>query len=232
MKSDSWSKSLNYAIEGILFAVKSERNLKIHILISIFVLILALFIDITPLEYIVLAITISIVIAFELMNTAIERVVDVMFNEKCEEAKRIKDIAAGAVLMAAFGAIFVGYFTVFNRVKKGYWAYMLKTPASMDHIAVVSVVVVSFTVILLKSIFNKGTPLHGGMPSGHAAVAFSILVSTIFISKSFVISILVLLLSILVSYSRVQLDIHTKREIVFGGAIGSVITFLLFIIFT
>jgi diacylglycerol kinase (ATP) len=70
------------------------------------------------------------------------------------------------------------------------------------------------------------------MPSGHAAVAFSILVSTIFISKSFVISILVLLLSILVSYSRVQLDIHTKREIVFGGAIGSVITFLLFIIFT
>lgn len=232
MKSDSWSKSLNYAIEGILFAVKSERNLKIHILISIFVLILALFIDITPLEYIVLAITISIVIAFELMNTAIERVVDVMFNEKCEEAKRIKDIAAGAVLMAAFGAIFVGYFTVFNRVKKGYWAYMLKTPASMDHIAIVSVVVVSFTVILLKSIFNKGTPLHGGMPSGHAAVAFSILVSTIFISKSFVISILVLLLSILVSYSRVQLDIHTKREIVFGGAIGSVITFLLFIIFT
>lgn len=232
MKSDSWSKSLNYAIEGILFAVKSERNLKIHILISIFVLILALFIDITPLECIVLAITISIVIAFELMNTAIERVVDVMFNEKCEEAKRIKDIAAGAVLMAAFGAIFVGYFTVFNRVKKGYWAYMLKTPASMDHIAIVSVVVVSFTVILLKSIFNKGTPLHGGMPSGHAAVAFSILVSTIFISKSFVISILVLLLSILVSYSRVQLDIHTKREIVFGGAIGSVITFLLFIIFT
>jgi len=231
MKSDSWSKSLNYAIEGILFAVKSERNLKIHILISIFVLILALFIDITPLEYIVLAITISIVIAFELMNTAIERVVDVMFTERCEEAKRIKDIAAGAVLMAAFGAVFVGYFTVFNRVKKGYWAYMLKTPASMDHIAIVSVVVVVFLVILLKTIFNKGTPLHGGMPSGHAAVAFSILVSTIFITKNFVVSILVLLLSILVSYSRVQLNIHTKSEIVFGGAIGFVITFLLFIIF-
>ncbi|MDK2791722.1 MAG: diacylglycerol kinase [Deferribacteres bacterium] len=231
MKSDSWSKSVSVAIEGILYAVKSERNLKIHILLSIAVLIAALFLNITPLEYIILAITITLLISFELINTAIEKITDAIFKDKCEEAKRIKDIAAGAVLLSAFGAVYIGYFTVFNRMKHATNSLLSKTSSLSEHIAIVSIAIVVFLVVLIKSFFNKGEPLHGGMPSGHAAVAFSVLISTIYISKNFVIGILVLLLSILVSLSRAQLKIHTIGEVVFGGILGALVTYILFKIF-
>jgi len=232
MKSDSWSKSISVAIEGILYAVKNERNLKIHILISIAVLVIALFLNITPLEYIILAITITLVISFELFNTAIEKITDAIFKERCEEAKRIKDIAAGAVLMAAFGAVYIGYFAVFKRLRDSTHLLLKGTPDFSEHGAIVSIAIVIFLVVLIKSYFNKGEPLQGGMPSGHAAVSFSVLVSVIFISKNFVLSVLVLLLSLLISISRVQMKIHTVAEVIFGGALGAFTTFILYKIFS
>ena len=100
--------SFKYAIEGIIASFKSERNMKIHVLATIIVVILGLILKINIFEWCFCIISIVLVISAELLNTAIENIVDMISPEKNEKAKLIKDISAGAVLVLAIGAFIIG----------------------------------------------------------------------------------------------------------------------------
>jgi len=228
MKSKSWWRSLGFAIEGVLYATKNERNLKIHIILSILVLFFALFFNLKFIEYIILTITIALVIAAELFNTAIEYIVDALIKERSDVAKRVKDVSAGAVLITAFGAVFVGYFVLFEKIKTALSFNLQKLPNLPHHIAMVSIVITVAFVVIIKSMLGRGEPLHGGMPSGHSAVAFSIFVSVVYLTKDVAVSLLVLLLCILVAESRVRLKVHSIPEVFMGGLLGFGITLIIF----
>jgi diacylglycerol kinase (ATP) len=86
-------------------------------------------------------------------------------------------------------------------------------------------------VILIKAHFNRGTPMRGGMPSGHAAIAFSIATSTLLFSNSVMIGLLVLLLALLVSESRLLMKLHSPKEVLYGALLGSGVTLLAYLIF-
>jgi len=101
-------KSFKYAGEGILTAIKSGRNLKVHLLATVAVVWLSLWLQITRLEYLVLLLTIGSVICLEIINSAIEEAVDLVTLERHPRAKNAKDMAAGAVLIATFIAVFIG----------------------------------------------------------------------------------------------------------------------------
>jgi len=96
---------------------------------------------------------------------------------------------------------------------------------------VVSVLIVIIVVIILKSISRKGTPLQGGTPSGHAAIAFSIATSVSLNTKDPLISLLCLSMAVMVSHSRLLMRIHTIKEVILGGITGSVITILVLLSF-
>jgi diacylglycerol kinase len=100
--------SFKYAIEGIIASFKSERNMKIHVLATIIVVILGLILKINIVEWCFCIISIVLVISAELLNTAIENIVDMISTEKNEKAKLVKDISAGAVLVLAIGALIIG----------------------------------------------------------------------------------------------------------------------------
>ena len=100
--------SFKYAFQGILTSFKSERNMKVHFLIMFLVIILGLLYKISKVEWMICIILFSIVIAGELINTAIEITVDIAMPEKNEKAKRAKDVSAGAVLVLAIGAAIIG----------------------------------------------------------------------------------------------------------------------------
>ena len=100
--------SFKYAIEGSIASFKSERNMKIHVLATIIVVILGLILKINIVEWCFCIISIVLVISAELLNTAIENIVDMISPEKNEKAKLIKDISAGAVLVLAIGAFIIG----------------------------------------------------------------------------------------------------------------------------
>ena len=100
--------SFKYAITGIITSFKTERNMKIHILITILVITMGFIFKISKLEWIVSIIAITLVISAELFNTAIETVVDMINKEKNEKAKIAKDVSAGAVLVTAIGSISIG----------------------------------------------------------------------------------------------------------------------------
>ena len=100
--------SFKYAIEGIISSFKTERNMKIHILAMIIVIIAGIFYKINMIEWMMCVIAIVLVIAGELFNTAIETVVDIVMPYKNPKAKIAKDVAASAVLILAIGSIIVG----------------------------------------------------------------------------------------------------------------------------
>ncbi len=102
------AKSFKYAFEGLFTAFKTERNMKIHIIIMLLVILMGFLLKITTLEWIICIILFSIVIAGELFNTAIETVVDMIMPHKDEKAKIAKDVSAGAVLILAIGSAIIG----------------------------------------------------------------------------------------------------------------------------
>lgn len=102
--------SFKYAINGIRDALKSEPNLSVHLLFGVVALIFAYFFKFTKLESIVLILTITLVITLELVNTIIEKLVDMYSKKISEEARVIKDISASVVFISSIMAVIVGAF--------------------------------------------------------------------------------------------------------------------------
>ena len=108
MRNKKIINSFKYALEGIRTSFKSERNMKIHILAMTIVIALGIFFKLNKIEWCIITIAIVMVISAELFNTAIETVVDMVSPQKNPQAKLAKDIAAGAVLTLAIGAVIIG----------------------------------------------------------------------------------------------------------------------------
>jgi len=102
------ARSFKYAFIGILTAMRISRNIKVHILIGIFVVGLALHVQITTSEYLILLLIITQVIVLEMINTAIERTIDLLTGKEHVYAKIAKDVAAGAVLISVVTALIIG----------------------------------------------------------------------------------------------------------------------------
>ncbi len=100
--------SFKYAIRGIKSAIKSEQNLKIHFIIMEIVILMALLLNISPFEWLIILICFMSVISSELFNTALEKCVDLASPKFNELAKLAKDISAGAVLVTAFFSAIIG----------------------------------------------------------------------------------------------------------------------------
>ena len=107
-KTKKLINSFKYAIYGIVTSFKTERNMKIHILVMILVIISGIIFKVSLLDWIILVTMFGLVISAELFNTAIETAIDMITKEKNEKAKIAKDVAAGAVLVLAIASVIVG----------------------------------------------------------------------------------------------------------------------------
>jgi diacylglycerol kinase (ATP) len=233
MKPTTWVQSANLAIEGIIYAVKTQRHMRYHLYSALAALVLSLVLNITRTEFILLSMAIVLVLTMEMLNTAIETTVDMISVEYHPLAKIAKDIAAGVVLIASIGALTLGYLILYPALKNtflsGHW-HLRKAPN--DVVSFVSLAVVIILVIIIKAFVGKGEPLRGGMPSGHAAVSFSIWSAAYFLSDSLAMIILTFVLALMVSWSRWSFGIHRPVEVVGGALLGAGVTFLFFLIFS
>ncbi|MBF0488619.1 MAG: diacylglycerol kinase, partial [Nitrospirae bacterium] len=175
MPLKKWIDSANNAIEGILTAARNERHVRYHLYAATAVLLFSYASGVTTAEFLIVSILTILVITTELLNTAIETVVDISSPQISEQARIAKDVAAGAVLISALGSAIVGYIILFPYLVKFFKRGLSITAHGGNEIAVLSVIIVSILVILIKSLTSKkGHPLRGGMPSGHAALSFSV----------------------------------------------------------
>lgn len=101
-------RSFSYAIQGLLHAIKSERNLQIHTFSAIIVIFFGWFYHVSTIEWICLLFAIGGMLSLELVNTSIERVVDLITEEYHPLAKQAKDVAASAVFVFACISVVIG----------------------------------------------------------------------------------------------------------------------------
>ena len=104
----AFMRSVGYAVEGIVYAMRTQRHIRFHLIAIVLVCIAAAWVRLSPLEWALLLIMCAVVLSLEMLNTAIELTVDRMGLERHPLAKAAKDVAAGAVLLAVVFAIVVG----------------------------------------------------------------------------------------------------------------------------
>ncbi|MDF2454344.1 MAG: diacylglycerol kinase [Cytophagaceae bacterium] len=104
----SFAKSVNCSINGLRHAVKTERNFKIQVVCGISILLLGIEAKLSKTEWCILFLTVGFVLCMELINTCIEKTMDLVHPQYSEKVKVIKDIAAGMVLLSALVSVAIG----------------------------------------------------------------------------------------------------------------------------
>ena len=231
-RSQSLYQSFNFAAEGIVHAVRTQRNLWIHFAVAVAVLVAAIGFGASKLELAVLLLAITFVLVAELVNTAVEAAVDVASTSFDPMAKIAKDIAAGAVLVASLNAVAVGYLVFSGEVAERSSRFLTRLSDAPAELTLVALAVTVIVVIGVKAYTGRGTPLRGGLPSGHAAVAFAgWMAVTLILEDSphrFLISSVTFIMALLVAQTRVETGVHSASEVASGALLGALVTLLLF----
>jgi diacylglycerol kinase (ATP) len=228
--------SFNYAFEGIIYVVRTQRNMRVHFAVALAVLPVGVVLGVTRFELLALLLSVSFVLIAEMFNTALEKAIDVATNSFDPLARVAKDVAAGAVLVAAVNATFVGYLVFAERLRDPSHRAIDSVRDSPVHLTVIALALVIMLVIGLKAFTDRGSPLRGGLPSGHAAVAFGGWVAVTFAVADYrhavLISTLVFVMALLVAQTRVESGVHSSFEVLLGGLLGASVTAVVFQIFS
>jgi diacylglycerol kinase (ATP) len=228
-RTPSLIESFNYAFEGIIHVLRTQRNMRIEFAVAVVVLIAGLATDVSRLELIALLLAIAFVLIAEMINTALEAAIDVATTSFDPMAKLAKDIAAGAVLIATVNAIAIGYLVFSGQVANRSERLLDKLRDAPAKLTLISLVIVIIVVIATKAISGRG------LPSGHAAIAFAGWMAATYVLSDgehrFLISSLTFIMALLVAQTRVEAGVHSTIEVAYGGLLGALITLVLFQVF-
>jgi diacylglycerol kinase (ATP) len=227
--------SFNNAAEGIIHVLRTQRNMRIHFAVAFIVLIAALVVNVTKLELIALLISITFVLIAEMLNTGVEAAIDIATTSFDPMAKLAKDIAAGAVLIASVNALAVGYLVFAGKVSDRSAHLLDRLRQAPFELTLVALVLTVIVVIATKAYTGRGTPLRGGLPSGHAALAFAGWMAVTYIAGAddrFVISSVALIMAFLVAQTRVESGVHSALEVTYGALVGALATLVVFQVFS
>ena len=228
-------ESFNFAVEGIIHVVRTQRNMRIHLLAAVIVLVAAIWVGVSKLELIALLLAIAFVFITEMINSALEQAIDVATTSFDPLAKLAKDVAAGAVLIATVNAIAIGYLVFSGQIADRSSRLLDRLRDAPAQVTLIALVVTVIIVIAAKAYTGRGRPLRGGLPSGHAAVAFAgWMAATLIVGGShrFLISSLTFIMALLVAQTRVETGIHSALEVTYGGVLGALVTLAVFQLFT
>jgi diacylglycerol kinase (ATP) len=224
--------SFNFAFEGVIHVLRTQRNMRIHFTVATAVLLAAIATGVDRLELIALLLSISFVLITEMVNTAIEASIDVATTSFDPLAKLAKDIAAGAVLISTVNAVAVGYLVFSDQLANRSSRLIDRIRDAPAELTVIALVLTIIVVIAFKAYTGRGTPLRGGLPSGHAAIAFGgwMAVTAILgdFQHWFLISSMTFIMALLVAQTRIEAGVHSLAEVAFGGLLGALVALVVF----
>jgi diacylglycerol kinase len=219
-QSEKWRRSFRYAYEGVKYALSTQRNLKFHFFAAFVVLLAALYVRLSKLEILFILLAVAIMIVTELINTAIEKTVDLAMPDRHPLAKIAKDVAAASVLVsAAFAAVtgMIVFYDPIDRLFRNAKAMQVQ-PLSAGTVWVLLSLVV-LTVIVIETRFAD----HGRLVRPSLLTAFAFAVSTIiaFTASLTFVALLAYTLSFLVMLILYDKKNRTFPSLLLGGIIGS-----------
>lgn len=219
-----WLRSFRYAYEGLQYALTTQKHMKFHFFASFSVLFLALIFKLSKLEILFILLAIVLILVTELINTAIEKAVDLIVQEIHPLAKIAKDVAAAAVLVTSVFAVSVGMIVFYSPLNNLF--YQVRERANPMSVGVIWIII---ALILLAMIVLQArySPNHKATrPSIITALAFSMsTLMTLYITE-----ILVILLSYSLS-GLIMVILYEKTDrtfpsLILGGFFGSFITYI------
>lgn len=222
---DAWKNATN----GIIYATTTQGNIKKQLIIAIIVVIASLFFNLSKAEFLCFMFTIVLIIFAEMVNTAIETVVDLYVDVYHPKAKIAKDVAAGGVVITAINAVIVAYFLFFDKITDIGLNFIENVAASPSHLAfsVMVIVIIAALALIAYAKTNKHRGLNSKfIPSGHATIAFAANTIIWILADNAVILILSLVMAILVSESRIAAKEHKLSEIIFSGCLGTLLVLI------
>jgi diacylglycerol kinase (ATP) len=229
-------ESFNVAIGGIVWAVRHQRHMQFHMAAAVVVVVLALVFSVTRQELLLVFAAITFVLVAEMLNTAIEYAVDLTTDkQETGVAKIAKDVAAGAVLIASLNAVVVAYLVFYDYVIRWPYRFFAQLRVSFIDLTVAGLVLVALIVVIVKAATGRRSYLHGGWPSGHAAVAFGAWVAVTGLATRTAygvpLSTIAFVMAFLTAQSRVQTGVHNTLEVAAGALLGVVVMVIVFIAF-
>lgn len=222
MRARNFGESLRFAAAGIAYAFRTQRNLRAHVALGGLAWLLGLHLSLSRAEMAVLLLTIGFVIAMELVNTAVESVVDLVSESYHRLAEQAKNVAAGAVLASAITSVGVGYALFFDRLRSGQ-GIIAERAATLPVVAIVIGFALAVAAALAFKALRPDFRLRGGMPSIHAAIAGALATALYFMAQEPAVAVVAFVLAALVGQSRVEGGIHTVWEVLAGGALGMLV---------
>ncbi len=235
-RAPSLLESFNFAFEGVIHVLRTQRNLRIHFAIAAAVLIAAVAVGVARIELVALLIVISFVLIAEMLNSALEAGIDVATTSFDPLAKLAKDIAAGAVLIATVNAVAVGYLVFSDKLVNRSSRLIERLRDAPAELTLIALVLTIILVLATKAYTGRGTPLRGGLPSGHAAIAFGgwmAITNVIGDSRHwFLVSSLTFLMAVLVAQTRIESGVHSFLEVSYGALLGTLAVLVMFQVFS
>ena len=156
MKPPSIIESFNYAIEGVVHVLRTQRNMRIHFAVAVAVIIVAAAAGVSRIELIALLISIAFVLVAEMINTAVEGAIDAATTAFDPMAKLAKDIAAGAVLIASVNAVAVGYLVFAGKAADNSARVLDRLRNAPAEITLVALVLTVLIVLATKAWTGRG----------------------------------------------------------------------------
>ncbi|TCS94757.1 diacylglycerol kinase [Hazenella coriacea] len=217
-------QSFRYALEGLIYTVVTQRNMRIHFIAALGVLLLSLYLPVSKVEVLILFVTIIIVLFAELINTVVETVVDMITQEYHPLAKIAKDVAAGAVLLTAGLAVMVGisifypYIDVLFRRFMDYTSY----PANMGLAAIIAF---NFILTLMMKGWYHQRGKEEKEPSMIVSITFCVGTLIIAVIGNLFLTLLVFILMGMLVATRFRLQ-PNGFPILSGALIGTLVSVL------
>lgn len=231
--NSNFIEACNNAVNGLIYATTTQSNVKKQLCIGAAVLVLSLFYKLETTHFLCLTFAIFLVIFAEMMNTAIETVVDLYTDKYHPKAKIAKDVGAGAVLLMAINSVIVAYFIFLNETSLGEISKTIfqSVADSPKHTVFVSLILTIVAVLFFKALsskYNKKVLIKKNVPSGHAALAFAILTSIWLNTQDILIFALALMMSLMIIENRLESNKSTLAESIFGSFMGILIVLMVF----
>lgn len=231
MTNSNFIDACKNALDGIIYAITTQSNIKKQLVIAVAVMLISLFFDLSKAEFLCLMFTVVLIIVAEMINTAIETVVDLYTDLYHPKAKIAKDVGAGAVVLTAINAIIVAYFLFFEKISTLGLNIVEKVVNSPTHLAFVAVLITVIAIVTLKAAATRNHHKfikENFMPSGQSAVAFAGLTIIWITTRNVVVFTISLLLAVIVAINRYENGKRSKSEIIVGACVGVMVVILLY----
>lgn len=232
-KSRDLLASVQFALDGIVYAVRHERNVKIHFVSAVGVLVACLVLPLEPFGVLLALGATCLVLVAELVNTAIESVVNMTIRGHHPLARIAKDVAAAAVLVAAFYSLAVawqvllpGVHAALSGSREPLWQRIAQNPGPWGCLAATLGILAG---VVLRAVFHQGPFPPGKLILGHAALGFGVSAAVLAVTREPATALLALPFGALVARPRIRGGLHRWPPVLGGAALGATLSLSLFL---